>query len=307
MKIYRFCTFQTYTPKPAAARHVCACLLLFALQGLVHADNGSLYRAKVLMEVQGQLSNQDKELAEQLVDIRIQQEKRLGIKPLTPTLIPHNAITSNDHSASSTHSLQDQTKNFKENFIYAGRGHRWVLGYAWGKLGNFQFRTDLSGESSTDSNRNINGTLYNHESKGFSLGSYLDWHPFNSPLRLSGGFHINDMKTSLIGKSHGSVAINGHSIALGTNIFNVDFRFPAITPYLGVGYNNISVDSPGFHFFADAGVMIGHYEATATTNVIGSQNVTTADVYTEMNTLRNALFRNGYIPTAHFGVTYRFK
>ena len=307
MKFCRYYTLQTYIPQTADTRHGCAFLLLFALHGLVHADNESLYRTKVLREVQGQLSDQDKELAEQLVDIRIQQERKLGIKPLAPAVISNKAESSNSNSASSTHLLQDPTKNNKENFIYSGRGHRWALGYAWGKFGNFHLRTDLSGESSTDSNRNINGTLYNYESKSFSLGSYVDWHPFNSAFRLSAGIHINDMKTSLKGKSNGSVAINGNSLALGTNIFNVDFRFPTTTPFLGIGYNNISVDSPGFHFFADAGVMIGHYEATATTNLIGSQNVTTADVYTEMNTLRNALFRNGYIPTAHFGLTYRFK
>ena len=282
-------------------------LLLFALQGLAHADNEPLYRAKALVEVQSQLSDHDKDLAEQLVDIRIQQERKLGIKPLIQTVISNNAATSNGNSASSTHSLQDQTKNFKQNFIYAGRGHRWVLGYAWGKYGNFYVRTDLSGESSTDSNRNINGTFYNYENKSISLGSYLDWHPFNSAFRLSGGIHINDMKTSLKGKTNSTVAINGNSIALGTNTFNVDFSFPTVTPYLGVGYNNISVDSPGFHFFADAGVMIGKYDAITTTNLIGSQSLTTADVDAEMNTLRNALFRNGYIPTANFGLTYRFK
>ena len=278
-----------------------------AIINAAYGNNDFNYRNLILGEVQSQLSDQDKDLAEQLVDIRIQQERKLGIKPLLQTVISNNAATSNGNSASSNHSLQDQTKNIKDNFIYSGMGNRWVLGYAWGKYGNFHVRTDLSGESSTDSNRNINGTFYNYENKSISLGSYLDWHPFNSAFRLSGGIHINDMKTSLKGKTNNSVAINSNSIALGTNTFNVDFSFPTVTPYLGIGYNNISVDSPGFHFFADAGFMIGKYDATTTTNLIGSQNVTTADVDTEMNTLRNALFRNGYIPSANFGLTYRFK
>ena len=307
MKYSSYCTLQKYMPKRSDARHWYALLLLFALYGYAHADSELLYRTNVLREVQSQLSEHDKDLAEQLVDIRIQQERKLGIKPLIPAVISNNASTSNSNSASPTKSLQDQTINIKDNFIYSGIGNRWVLGYAWGKNGNFHVRTDLSGESSTDSNRNINGTFYNYENKSISLGSYLDWHPFNSAFRLSGGIHINDMKTSLKGKTNSSVAINSNSIALGTNTFNVDFSFPTVTPYLGIGYNNISVDSPGFHFFADAGVMIGKYDATTTTNLIGSQNVKTADVDAEMNTLRNALFRNGYIPTANFGLTYRFK
>ena len=307
MKYSSHCTLQKYIPKPADTRHWYALLLLFAIDGYAHAESELLYRTNVLREVQSQLSEHDKDLAEQLVDIRIQQERKLGIKPLIQTVISNNAATSIGASASSTNSLQDQTKNIKDNFIYSGIGNRWVLGYTWGKYGNFRVRTDLSGESSTDSNRNINGTFYNYENKSISLGSYLDWHPFNSAFRLSGGIHINDMKTSLKGKTNSSVAINSNSIALGTNTFNVDFSFPTVTPYLGIGYNNISVDSPGFHFFADAGVMIGKYDATTTTNLIGSQNVTTADVDAEMNTLRNALFRNGYIPTANFGLTYRFK
>ena len=301
--------FNSYAPLFSLlySWHWYTLLLLFAIDGYAHAESELLYRANVLREVQSQLSEQDKDLAEQLVDIRIQQEIKLGIKPLMPAVIINNASTSNSNSASHTNSLQDQANNIKGRFIYSGIGNRWSLGYAWGRYGNFHVRTDLSGETSTDSNRNINGTFYNYESKSFSLGSYLDWHPFNSAFRLSGGIHLNDMKTSLKGKTNTSVSINSNSIALGTNTFNVDFSFPTVTPYLGIGYNNISVDSPGFHFFADAGVMIGKYDATTTTNLIGSQNVTTADVDTEMNNLRNALFRNGYIPTANFGLTYRFK
>jgi len=301
--------FNSYAPLFSLlySWHLNSFLLLFAFYGYAHADSELLYRTHTLREVQSQLSEQDKDLAEQLVDIRIQQEKKLGIKPLIPAVIINNASTSNSNSASHTNSLQDQATNIKGRFIYSDIGNRWSLGYAWGKYGNFHVRTDLSGETSTDSYRNINGTFYNYESKSFSLGSYLDWHPFNSAFRLSGGIHINDMKTSLKGKTNNSVAINSNSIALGTNTFNVDFSFPTVTPYLGIGYNNISVDSPGFHFFADAGVMIGKYDAMTTTNLIGSQNVTTADVDTEMKNLRNALFRNGYIPTANFGLTYRFK
>ena len=56
---------------------VCVCLSawLCSSQALATED---AYRAKLLVEIRGLLSDKNKELAEQLVDIRIEEERKQG-------------------------------------------------------------------------------------------------------------------------------------------------------------------------------------------------------------------------------------
>ena len=58
-------------------RVVCVCLSawLCSSQALATED---AYREKLLVEIRGLLSDKNKELAEQLVDIRIEEERKLG-------------------------------------------------------------------------------------------------------------------------------------------------------------------------------------------------------------------------------------
>jgi hypothetical protein len=62
---------------------ICVCVFLVATDAL--ADFDTDYRIQVLKEIQSSLSNKDKDLAEQLVDIRIEQEKKMGRYPNSST------------------------------------------------------------------------------------------------------------------------------------------------------------------------------------------------------------------------------
>jgi hypothetical protein len=275
------------------------------------------YRNEVFKEVMEQLSDKNKELAEQLVDIRINQETKMGViesnisKLKKPVAVESNASKEkidpiNTDLISSSVKSENLINSEVNNFTYVSIGNRFVLGYSWGAHGIFYLRTDISGDTKTDLSRNINGYKFILENKNISIGTYLDWHPFNSPFRVSGGIHVNDMRTKLTSTNKDTYVINNSSLTLA-NAFSADFTFPAVTPYLGIGYNNTKAESPGLNFFADAGVMIGRYNAYATLNAVGGQVVNNADVDAELNNLRNALFKYDYVPLANFGLTYRFR
>jgi ribosome-interacting GTPase 1 len=52
--------------------------------------------------------------------------------------------------------------------------------------------------------------------------------------------------------------------------------------------------------------MIGKYNATATTTLIGVQNVTASSIDAELTNIRKSLFKYSFIPTASVGLTYRY-
>jgi hypothetical protein len=52
--------------------------------------------------------------------------------------------------------------------------------------------------------------------------------------------------------------------------------------------------------------MIGKYNATAYTNLIGTQFITAANVDAEINNLRKSLYKYSFIPLANIGLSYRY-
>jgi hypothetical protein len=291
------------------------CFIIIAQSAF--AADGFVYRDEVLKEVVQQLSDKDKDLAEQLVDIRIDQEKKRGItesnisKPKEPDLAgPNYSAVKSDAINTDAPRFSVVSQNLLNKdaniFTYFGLGNRFVLGYSWGTYGIFYLRSDISANTKTDLNHSVNAVVFNAEHKNISIGTYLDWHPFNSSFRVSGGIHVNDMRTKLTSTNNNSYVINNSLVVL-SKAFTADFTFPAVTPYIGIGYNNTKLDSLGFNFYADAGVMLGKYNSSATLNAVDGQVVNNADIDTELNNLRNALFRSGYVPTANFGLTYKFR
>ena len=63
---------------------LCLILLFYSNQALATEDE---YREKLLNEIRSSLSDKNKELAEQLVDIRIEEERKLGKKTLFQTVL----------------------------------------------------------------------------------------------------------------------------------------------------------------------------------------------------------------------------
>lgn len=234
-------------------------------------------RAEILREVRETI--QDDEMAKQIVEIRLKREAQ--------------KLTNEKKSNPST---QD---------AYVSAGSRIAIGYAQKISENLAVRTEVSGLDSSVQTKSVNNTNYRFKDKNLSIGAYLDWFPTDSSFRLSGGVNINRMRTTLNGNGS-TVNINGSQVNLGPDVFNVEFKFPTVTPYIGLGFGGRNNDGEGLHFYGDFGAMLGKYDAVATTSLIGSQGVKTSDVDTELNNLRKSLYKWDFIPTASIGLTYRF-
>ena len=87
-------------------RLICVCLSawLCSSQALATED---AYRAKLLVEIRGLLSDKNKELAEQLVDIRIEEERKQGKFTLFQEDKNNKTLGNND----TTNSVAKERKN----------------------------------------------------------------------------------------------------------------------------------------------------------------------------------------------------
>ena len=274
------------------------------------------YRAQVLQEVLNALNGKDTEIAEQLVDIRLEQEQKLGIQPYFK-LFKIDEGSSNSKSINSKYFESKKSVNsFKTvteypiegtKDFYTSVGNRFIIGYSFGKTEDYGFRTEVSGSSKSDANKIVDGTTYDYYHKNTSISSYLDWYPFRSNFRLTSGLNVNDMRTKLIANSNRKININSSQVSLGANTFNVELKFPVFSPYVGFGFINRKIDSLGFSYFGDLGLIMGKYNAIATTTMIGSQNITSSDVDAELNNIRKSLNKYSFVPIASFGLTYRYQ
>lgn len=250
---------------------------LFFCTTSANASELDARRAEILKEVRETIP--DDEMAKQIVEIRLKREAQ--------------EITD---SKKATFSKQD---------AYVSAGSRIAIGYSQKISENLAIRTEISGLDSSMQTKNVDNTSYRVKEKNLSLGAYLDWFPTESSFRLTGGVSINRMRTTL-NTNGGTASINGSQVNLGSNVFNVEFKFPTVTPYIGLGFSDRNDAVEGLHFYGDFGLMLGKYDAVATTSLIGTQGVQSSDVDAEINNLRKSLHKWNFIPTATVGLTYRF-
>lgn len=90
---------------------------------------------------------------------------------------------------------------------------------------------------SLDFDRTIDDVDYDAEATLASLGTLLDFHPFQGGFRLSGGLRFNFNEADLTGTPNVDVTIGNQTFAasdVGTLDGDVSFR--TVAPYLGLGY-----------------------------------------------------------------------
>jgi len=158
-----------------------------------------------------------------------------------------------------------------ENTVYIGIGSRLSVGYSHRLNDSMSMRTEISGVNKSTSTKVVDGTSYQFSQKDLSLGAYADWYPTSSSFRLSGGININRMQTTLKGIPNSIVSMNGSQVNLGADALDVEFKFPKITPYVGLGFGNRKIQGGGLHFYGDIGLMIGKYDAVTRTNLVASK------------------------------------
>ena len=132
-------------------RVACLCLILlfYSNQALATEDE---YREKLLNEIRSSLSDKNKELAEQLVDIRIEEERKLGKKTLFQK-VPSQKINL-DEKKSDKNEIQFQSQSTtgleeenNQDISKINTKNKWYFGLGIGSSNTGLGRVDLSNYS----------------------------------------------------------------------------------------------------------------------------------------------------------------
>jgi hypothetical protein len=159
---------------------------------------------------------------------------------------------------------------------------------------------------------NTSDVDYDFKLKLATVDALLDYHPFASGFRVSGGVVYNGNKIEANAKpKNGSYTLNGRaypSALVGTLDGNVDFRKAA--PYLGIGWGN-AVQATGWGFGMDLGVTFQGSPKTSLTNsgctapaLVCAQLA--RDVAAENAKLADEVKDFKLYPVVRVGVSYRF-
>jgi hypothetical protein len=189
--------------------------------------------------------------------------------------------------------------------VYVGAGTKFVAGTAIALTNDLSLRLELSGLTPEQDNERHNGSTYLVTKNNTSVGAYLDWYPTDSSFRLVGGVNINNLNRTVYGLAN-TISVNGKPVNLSGEAFNVEYKFPRVTPYLGIGFGHRNLSKDGWDYFGDLGMMLGKYDAVATTSIIGKQGVKASDLDAEMNKIRRSMNKWSFIPVATFGLSYRY-
>ena len=167
-----------------------------------------------------------------------------------------------------------------------------------------------------NTNYNYDGTendiKYDFDLKLKSQGVLVNWHPFSSGFRLTGGIYNNGNHVKGRGVYGSTDTINiGGTVYSGADIGSVttEVKFNSTAPYLGLGY---AANLGAFEFGFDAGVLL-QSSADVSLDITPNAGITGAaltkliiDTKTERKSLENDLDGLKYFPVAKLSVSYNF-
>lgn len=188
-----------------------------------------------------------------------------------------------------------------------------TLGYAHPVTDAVKLRGEYSGGLTINRSGVREGADYEGKFKAQSIGGFADYYPFSNGFRLTGGITFNDTKFNLSAKggTNSNATINGKTVNLNGETLNVDVTYPAVTPYLGIGWGSNPTRGKGWGFHTDLGFTIGKFDAKTNTTIVGKNSagqglVTQADVDAQNNKLRDSLGKLPVLPKLTVGVSYTF-
>lgn len=147
-----------------------------------------------------------------------------------------------------------------------------------------------------------NDVYYDINLGSSSMSALLDWHPFSSGFRTTGGFLINNDEGADRILPRGRFAVGRtFPAAQGTGI-NLDQS----TPYFGIGWGQSVGKENLVSFSVDVGVVVqpGADSRWGATNVSGTQ--TTIANYLKSGNLSTMIDRLYYSPVVSMGVGFKF-
>ena len=181
------------------------------------------------------------------------------------------------------------------------------LGYAHGLSQRVTLRADVMSLGSRSTNETEEGIDYKAGIKIGRVGLFADYFPLGGGFRLTAGATFNQNRIDLRSRFDGvgSVTIGDQTVTPDADdFFNVDIKFPKVTPYVGIGWGH-QATSKGWGVVADLGVSIGRAKVKASTNLIGN-GITQDDVDRELADLRDGVGKIRFWPQATVGVSYRY-
>lgn len=194
----------------------------------------------------------------------------------------------------------------QDSYLGLGLPGLYTLGYAYPMSASLGLRGEYAGGLSLNKDGNQDGVNVTGTFKANRLGAFADWFPMGGGFRLVGGLTVNDIKADFNGVGSGNSTINGKSVNMTGETYNVQVKFPNTTPYLGIGYGHQKSGAKGFGFYADLGVMIGTFTADTTTSLVSSGKATQADVDAQTQKIRDSLGSLSVLPSASLGMSYRY-
>lgn len=176
----------------------------------------------------------------------------------------------------------------------------------------------------TDEDVDDGDLTYNGELKLFTIGALVDWHPFDSGFRVSGGLYISQNEIEVTAKTNavGTYTIGNEEWRIGTAEVLGEAEFANVAPYVGLGWGR-GVGKGRWSFLIDAGVLS---QGSPDTNLDVKGNNTVDrlvnGVVVETVAINSAVFQNSIddqrdelesdlesleiYPVLSIGVAYRF-
>lgn len=194
----------------------------------------------------------------------------------------------------------------QDSYVGLGLPGLLTLGYAYPLNSSVGLRGEYAGGLSVNKDGNQDGVNVTGTLKASRLGAFADWFPLGGAFRLVGGLTFNDIKADFNALGSGTSTINGNTVNMSGETYNVKVKFPDTTAYLGIGYGHQKSDARGLGFYADLGVMIGSFTADTSTSLVGKQGITQADVDAQTQKIRDSLGGLTALPSASIGLLYRY-
>lgn len=191
--------------------------------------------------------------------------------------------------------------------VYIGGGvlGLYNIGYAHSIGSSFGVRAQYSGGLDKSVDDTIEGVRAVASIKYATTGLYADWHPFDGGFRVAAGVSFNDVKAQIGAVGSGTATINGKTVNMAGETYNVTLEYPRTTPYLGIGYGH-KPGSKGLGFYVDFGVLVGKFKVRSETSLVGRQGITQADIDAQDAKMRDATNELNVLPVVHLGMSYRF-
>jgi len=193
------------------------------------------------------------------------------------------------------------------------------LGYSHSLTDRFSLRTDVTTVGTAKYQRTMNLLHYSARLKANQWGVYGDWFPFANGLRVSGGLHVRQLNAQVQARpaEAGSITLNNISVPYGPgDSVTGRVRFPALAPYLGIGWGHHGTQAAGFGFVFDVGVSFGAPQVDlavsdllrAKLSIAAAMNGTTLkkELQAERQKLQDQADKVKIFPHLYVGLSYRF-